>query len=87
MSDKIKGGGPAFPQGHLDGPHVDPSGLSKRELFAGMAMQGLATSQEMLLSNQELLAYFGTDGIDKLQANKAVRLADALIAELEKGQP
>lgn len=43
MSDSktVDDGGPAFPQGHLDGPHVDPSGMSLRDWFAGQALAGL----------------------------------------------
>lgn len=71
-------------------PSCDPpyaAGLTKRELFAAMAMQGLAHNQETLLANNDLINRFGTIGIDKLQANKAVRLADALLAELDKPNP
>ncbi len=38
---KIDDGGPAFPQGHLDGPHTDPSGMTLRDWFAGQAMLGM----------------------------------------------
>lgn len=47
MSEEIKDGGPAFPiterQEHLDGATVcaEWPGISKREWFAGMALQGL----------------------------------------------
>ena len=62
---------PAFPNG-LDSPHVDPSGLTKRELFAAMAMQGL------LAANEAETQTFGDIAED------AVRMTDALIAELNK---
>lgn len=61
-------------------------GLTKREWFAGMAMQGLAASdviqgylKEMFRTGQHS-ANQGTQGI----AKSAVNLADALIKELEK---
>jgi len=60
------------------------SGLTKREAFAMAAMQGLCVHHDMLLANHDLVKEFGTSGIDKLQENKAVRLADALIAELNR---
>lgn len=31
-------GGPAFPQGHLDTPIVDPSGMTLRDYFAAKAI-------------------------------------------------
>lgn len=55
--------------------------MTLRDYFAAAALTGLATNQEMLLANHELLAHFGTSGIDKLQANKAYQLADAMIRE------
>lgn len=63
---------PAFPTatgyvGHLDG------GLTKRELFAAMAMHSAAS-----------LSYFDVNNRPDLIAEAAVGLADALIAELEK---
>ena len=38
-------GGPAFPQGHMDGPHIDPSGMSLRDYFAGQALAGLVGAE------------------------------------------
>lgn len=60
------------------------SKISLRDRFAMAALTGLATQQETLLANQDLLAEFGTAGIDKLQANKAYRLADAMLAKRSK---
>ncbi len=48
-------------------------GLTKREYFAGLAMQGLITLK-------------GSDCMDKdITAKQCVKMADALLAELEKG--
>lgn len=77
---------PAFPCTTGSDGGVMFRGVSKREYFAAMALQGLASNQESLLANHDLLEHFGTDGIDKLQANKAVRLADALLAALKEGE-
>ena len=60
------------------------AGVSLRDYFAASALQGLAVNQKMLLANQDLMAHFGTAGIDRLQANKAYRLADAMITERDK---
>ena len=54
---------------------VDPqSGLTKRELFAAMAIQGLAS-----------IPVFGTETYDVVvaDAERAVRYADALLAALD----
>ena len=62
---KINDGGPVFPNAY--------DGLTKRELFAAMAMQGLS-------------AKYGSttpDTIDSI-AEVAIRYSDSLIAELAK---
>jgi hypothetical protein len=46
-------------------------GLTKRELFAAMAMQGLCSGKYL--------------GEPAQEATKAVQFADALLAELERG--
>lgn len=38
--ENINTGGPAFPQGHMDGPTVDPTGLSLRDYLAAQALCG-----------------------------------------------
>lgn len=48
------------------------NGLTKREYFAGLAMQGLLT--------------LGTEQDRPQYARASVRMADALLAELEKPQ-
>lgn len=81
-------GGPAFPKPwevKRESGCYQP-GMSLRDYFAGQALAGLATGQEMLLANHDLTAEFGTRGIDNLQANKAYRLADAMLAEREKAK-
>ena len=49
-------------------------GLTKREYFAGLAMQGLCTQPSSEFSTPEELAKY------------AVKAADALIKELERGR-
>jgi hypothetical protein len=67
---------PAFP---VPGLQTDPdfNGLSVREHFAAMAMQGLLAS--------ETLDYHASS--NESLARHAVAKADALIAELAKAQP
>ncbi len=73
-------GGPAFPTNRTfingidrhDSCQAMNYGLTKREYFAGLAMKGIADT-------------WG-DGHEKRIVEGAVKLADALIAELEKGR-
>ena len=60
----------------LDNVKVKLNGLTKREYFAGLAMQGI------LASNTEGLAHGHIDMSGIIQS--AVRASDALLAELEK---
>ena len=53
-----------------DYKHGTIDGLTKREYFAGLAMQGLLSGNRLLMSNA---------------AVEAVKIADSLLAELEKG--
>jgi hypothetical protein len=74
---------PAMPISEEDTDRIDAgvtiyTGLSKREMFAMAAMQGL-------LSNSTIRANIGVDGKDNSKiAGGAVAIADALLAELEK---
>ena len=70
MTDKINDGGPAFPQGHLDGPQVDPSGMSLRDWFAGMALPAVIERKTCAYPDQV--------------AAISYRIADAMIAERER---
>lgn len=64
---------PAFPVSpNQEYDHPDWYGLTKREYFAAMAMQGVVAGQPNAQINPVNIAYW------------AVRSADALIAELEK---
>ena len=62
---------PAFP---IHGP-LFATGLTKRELFAAMAMQGILANPCRQTSTSETYAEAAIDG---------VRYADALLAELAK---
>ena len=52
----------------LDNQFEDNKGLTKREYFAGLAMQGMASSD---LTYEDI-------------AHDAVKMADAILAELDK---
>ncbi len=72
MSDENE---PAFPMPHYTRPDGDivwgSPGLTKRELFAAMALQGLLSAPNQIGSPQRC-------------ATDAAELADALLAELAK---
>jgi len=65
---------PAFPLGQAENFRWSDGvdlGLTKREYFAGLIMQGLCACADLALSR-------------KVLAEEAVKQADALLAELEK---
>jgi hypothetical protein len=67
---RTKAKGPAFPLISDEG-YIINAGLTKREYFAAMALQGLLTDNESPNSREEFAGY-------------AVKFADALIEELSK---
>lgn len=82
MKDTKNADMPAMPLFDEDGVPLNPvgwvnvrnitSGLTKREYFAGLAIQGL------------LARYGNDDDFDENRAKWAVEQADALLAELDK---
>jgi hypothetical protein len=66
---RTKAKGPAFPLISNDG-YIINAGLTKREYFAAMALQGLLANSNIQL--------------DGASANTAILFADALIEELSK---
>jgi hypothetical protein len=77
------GTGHAFPHMYLEGSIISlAGGLTKRELFAAMAMQGmLAFGFSTVTGDGIARERFWQDPI----APDAVKQADALLAELAKG--
>jgi|8_EtaG_2_1085327.scaffolds.fasta_scaffold222806_2 hypothetical protein len=68
MSEQVKGGGPAFPQGKQVGQcSVSEGGMTLRDYFAAKAMQGICAHPD----NWGLLG-------DRL-AKEAYRVADAML--------
>ena len=78
MNAKELGAQPAMPSssGHQDARNIGwiGGGLTKRELFAAMAMQGIC-----------MQGYDG--GVPQAVASNAVYAADKLLAALAKDQP
>lgn len=66
----------------------DASSMTKRELFAAMAMQGLAPGDvsQVMRVEQVLGHKIETGSLSVMIAKSAVKMADALIAELKKGE-
>jgi hypothetical protein len=74
---------PFYPQSFWDNESaVGYSGLTKREYFAGLAMQGLLTRVPNRHENEVYLGVLESKRI----ASEAVYMADALLAELEAEQ-
>lgn len=95
MSTPINNGGPAFPQpNHLIETSrgreeargwMNDSGMSLRDWFAGMALQGLLSKLPVIDQTGE----FGVKVLDKIAYNNDVadscfQLADAMLAERQK---
>lgn len=75
MTDKIKDGGSAYPR-----PFGFESGMSIRDWFAGMALQGIC-------SNQAYLRNISPEGKAEDHVAIAVyEIADAMLRERSKGQ-
>ncbi len=66
-------GGPAFPYDNADEGHA---GMSLRDWFAGMAMQGLLSGYELGKGDQDI-------DWDKIIAKEAYKTADAMLKEKE----
>lgn len=73
---KIDDGGPAFAMPPTE-YHEGQGGMTLRQYYAGLAMQGMLSFPGTLNSNQTKTP--------ANTANLAVSFADALIAELKKG--
>ena len=74
---------PAFPLPNEAAPfegHSAIDGLTKREYFAAMAMQGIVANERATESNED----GEHESIAAAIASNAVFMADALLAELEK---
>lgn len=76
--------------------YVAEGGLTKREYFAGLAMQGELAATAGTFSSKEMLAAYvaslkvkgfgGAGEYYAYTASEAVKYADALLAELSKNQ-
>ena len=62
------------------------AGLTKREWFAGLAMQGLLSNPNLTTIMAEAAKIEGHGKPQKIYARLAVEDADALIAELNKAK-
>lgn len=69
---------PAFPTYH------DPVGLTKREWFAGMAMQGCLSDTDFISAMKVIADKRGDISAMEVLAVTSLEIAGALIKELEK---
>lgn len=66
----------------LDNQFEDNKGLTKREYFAGLAMQGIMASLTEMKANGQSTLHFA--GADEDIAREAVSISDAMLKELDK---
>ena len=75
----------AFPDGSTnDWGNAMSRGLTKRELFAAMAMQGLLSNPGGPYQSSDFCGWRLVNCTHDQLANECICLADALLAELEK---
>ena len=92
MTDKPNDGGPAFPRyTHTDDGIIVEQGMSKRDWFAGMALQGVlaAGTAENISCDKKIQEISGgpSQAVDLAMfaiCGMAFEYADAMIAESEK---
>jgi hypothetical protein len=86
-NDQMNGSWPAYPHQALgtDGlPQSEPCpGLTKRELFAAMAMQGLLANPRL----PDMQANTGERATERVISEQCVEFADALLTALKESQP
>lgn len=90
------GNAPAYPSDHeyteggydgLDAPvivHKTSFGLTKREYFAAMAMQGMISNPYFAENAPRTEISEGVESLDQHLVRRAVQVADALTTELNK---
>ncbi len=78
--EKTNGNDPINPSPEWVSTENREHGLTKREYFAAMAMQGLTTNPEFLKTTNHITE----EGYLKSLCESAVNSADALITELNK---
>jgi hypothetical protein len=76
---------PAMPLGK-DGSFKDAIGLTKREHFAGLAMQGLLSNSGAVLQSNTQSGFAWCNCDDEQMAQLAIDCADALLAKLDKSK-
>lgn len=81
--NEIKDGGQAFPVGfHPDGNSADSYGMTLRDWFAGMALNGICANSDISINSAN--ANLTRQSIRESFAEGAYKTADAMIAEREK---
>lgn len=75
MAETIDYGDPAFPQGHMDGPHINPSGMSLIQFATIEIMKGLV-SNPAIIGNNPSCGWSLVNCTDEQLAGYAVKLAN-----------
>ena len=91
MKNKINDGGPAFPfpvptfdtNGCKIGHSTEQPGMTLRDHFAGLAMQGMLAGISPI---ERINLFSGHSGNEPYLAAASYRIADAMIAERENGK-
>ena len=72
---------PAFASVAISGENgYQQDGLTKREYFAGLALQGIMSNQSLM----NMGTSYGDHLVDAVAAEYATRMADLLLEQLEK---
>ena len=93
MNENINDGGPAFPFGQISELTGQPingyfsAGMTKREWFTGMALQGILACPTSALTWQSYAVSIGVDTVEEAAALRAIALADAVIAATASHNP
>jgi hypothetical protein len=69
---------------YADDPRYISQGITKREYYAGLAMQGVLSNSEELKRLRDYASNHKRFSIDQLVAESGVYYADALLEELSK---
>jgi hypothetical protein len=77
----------AFPVAHENLTFADNAGLTKREYFAAMAMQGILANPNTSHQIESQYGKIDANNANKILAYTATKLSDALIKALNEIKP
>jgi hypothetical protein len=77
---------PAFPEPFLNDPNLALStkpGLTKREYFAAMAMNGLLSNSHYIADLEKNILFISNTTLSRMCVRESIDMADELLKELE----